>query len=64
MRKLDILTEKQGARYHWYAVDMVSKQATHEGCCSVYGKGGKCEGFEDENSALQNGDTWNNNRQN
>jgi hypothetical protein len=58
MRKLDIAIEKHGNRYHWYAIDIEKKEATEEACCSISGKGSKCEGFESEQLAKRAGDSW------
>ena len=63
MRKLDILgDDKQGGKYHWYAIDIDAKKETGETCCSTSGKGGKCEGFKTEKLAKEAGDEWNKTR--
>jgi hypothetical protein len=62
MKTLDISTEQRGEYYHWYAIDIESRRATNEGCCSTSGQGSKCEGFNTEQLAKQAGDIWNKTR--
>jgi hypothetical protein len=63
MRKLDIMADDlRNGRYHWYAIDIGTRQRTNEGCCSISGKGAECAGFKTEQRAKQAGYAWNRTR--
>ncbi len=59
MRKLDILSnDKRGGKYHWYAIDIESRQATGEICCSISVRGAQCPRHKTEKLAKEAGDKW------